>query len=206
MDSESVWFEQLIGRLEAGSPAAQQEVWDRFFEPLAARVRARLAPRFRRVADEEDVALSALNSLFRRLQEGRFSLHTPDDLWRLLLRMASRKAIDRVKREKTRKRGGGQVRGDSVRLQVDDDSPQPVGEPSDQALSPEMELMFLDEVRRLLDLLSDASLERVAALKLEGYTNVEISERLDCSSKTIERKLSRIRKIWLVAGVNDGSS
>jgi DNA-directed RNA polymerase specialized sigma24 family protein len=44
--------------------------------------------------------------------------------------------------------------------------------------------------------LGDSSLQRVATLKLEGYTNKEIAARLGCVTSTVERKLARIRHQW----------
>jgi DNA-directed RNA polymerase specialized sigma24 family protein len=52
--------------------------------------------------------------------------------------------------------------------------------------------------QRLRDL-PEPDLRRVALLKLEGYTNHEISEALDCSERSVERKLDLIRKRWEAA-------
>ena len=41
---------------------------------------------------------------------------------------------------------------------------------------------------------------KVALLKLEGYSNEEIARSLDCSSRTVERKLEVIRKRWTAEG------
>jgi len=32
--------------------------------------------------------------------------------------------------------------------------------------------------------------------RLEGYTNSEIAERLECTLRTVERKVERIRAYW----------
>ena len=55
---------------------------------------------------------------------------------------------------------------------------------------------FAAEFRRLLELLGDDSLRRVALAKMEGYTNREIAEGLGCIEQTVERKLRSIRRIW----------
>ena len=44
--------------------------------------------------------------------------------------------------------------------------------------------------------LADADLRALAIAKMEGYTNQEIAERLDCSLRTVERRLHLIRKKW----------
>jgi DNA-binding CsgD family transcriptional regulator len=36
----------------------------------------------------------------------------------------------------------------------------------------------------------------VAVWKLEGYTNAEIAAKLDCTPRTVERKLRIIRGLW----------
>ena len=45
-------------------------------------------------------------------------------------------------------------------------------------------------------LLPDDELRRVAILKLEGYTNAEITAQVDRSPATVERWLNLIRKHW----------
>jgi DNA-directed RNA polymerase specialized sigma24 family protein len=39
-------------------------------------------------------------------------------------------------------------------------------------------------------------LERIAMWKLDGLTNSEIAERLGCVTRTVERRLDLIRKVW----------
>ena len=64
-------------------------------------------------ADEEDVALSAFDSFCRGAQRGRFpQLDDRDNLWRLLVVITSRKAVDLAQHEgppevrRRRARGG----------------------------------------------------------------------------------------------------
>jgi hypothetical protein len=69
------------------------------------------------VADEEDIALSALNSLYDGVQAGRFPrLNDRDDLWKLLVTIACRKTNAFCDRHFAKRRGGGQVRGESALL------------------------------------------------------------------------------------------
>jgi len=48
-----------LGRLVAGDPSAAQQLWQRYFHRLVGLARQKLRDTPRRVADEEDVALSA---------------------------------------------------------------------------------------------------------------------------------------------------
>src|SRR6187401_2419643 len=109
-DPVTVW----LGQLQAGDPAAARPLWDRYFHRLVGLARRRLRDAPRRVADEEDVALSAFDSFCRHAEQGRFpQLADRDDLWRLLMVITARKAAH-LKRDETRqKRGGGKTVSES---------------------------------------------------------------------------------------------
>ena len=177
--------------------SAARELWRRYFDRLVGLARARLHAAPRGPADEEDVALSAFDSFCHGVAEGRFTdLGGRDDLWRLLVTMTVRKAVNRVKHERRQKRGGGRVVGEAAL-----DGTDPVSDPFARVVgrepSPELAAMMIDECRRLLGSLRDDSLRRVALLKMEGYDNEEISTRLNCGLRTVERKLGAIRATWL---------
>src|SRR4051794_27387401 len=87
----------LIGRLKDGDRAAAQRLWESYFGRLVGLARGRLRKASRRVSDEEDVALSAFESFYRRAEQGRFPrLNDRDDLWQLLFVLTVRKAINLV--------------------------------------------------------------------------------------------------------------
>src|SRR6516164_4691978 len=97
--SVTYWIRQL----PAGDQAAVQELWERHFQRLVGLARKRLRRTRRGVADEEDVALSAFDSFFRRAREGRFPrLADRHDLWQLLVVIAARKASNLAKHERRR--------------------------------------------------------------------------------------------------------
>ena len=62
--------------------------------------------------------------------------------------------------------------------------------------TPEFAAQVAEEYQRLLDLLGDESLRQVALSKMEGCTDDEVAERLDCSRRSVVRKLKTIRIIW----------
>jgi DNA-directed RNA polymerase specialized sigma24 family protein len=193
---------QWLGRLKAGDQEAATDIWRRYFEQLVRLARDRLRGARRRVADEEDVGLSAFESFCRRAREGRFpQLDDRHDLWRLLVVITARKALDLVNHERRLKRGGGDTRGESALL-------GPEGTPAiEQVLgrepTPEFACRVAEECRRLLDCLGSEELRAVALWKMEGYTNAQIAAKLDCVSKTVERKLRLIRSIWTKAKAHE---
>jgi len=61
-----------ISQLKNGDRAAAQPLWEAYFHRLVALARKRLRGTPRRAADEEDVALCAFDSFYRRAERGQF--------------------------------------------------------------------------------------------------------------------------------------
>src|SRR5437879_2535662 len=94
--SVTVW----IGQVKVGDRAAAQRLWERYCTRLVRLARASLPRGRRRLDDEEDVALSAMDSFLRAAERGRFpNLHGRDSLWALLVTITVRKAWKVARRE-----------------------------------------------------------------------------------------------------------
>jgi DNA-directed RNA polymerase specialized sigma24 family protein len=189
-----------MGGLKAGDPEAVRQLWERYFADLVRLARARLRDASRAVADEEDAALSAFDSLCRGAEQGRFPrLDDRDDLWRVLVTITARKAADLVQHERRLKRGSGHVRTEAdlalAALEAGGVGQVPASEPS-----PALAALLADECRRLFDALPDESLRAVARLRLEGYSNPEIAASQCCGLSTVERRLRTIRSLWTARG------
>lgn len=193
-DEITVWIKQLGG----GDEQAAEVIWKAYFEKLTRFARRKLEALPRRMADEEDVALSAMQSFCRAAAGGRFpQLNDRDDLWKLLVTITGRKAFAQFKYQKAAKRGNGQVRGESIFMREGDDEVDGgLGQVFGREPSPELAGMFAEDTARLLDSLEDESLRQVALLRLEGYSNDEIANQLGCVTRSVERKLERIRAKW----------
>ena len=75
------WFKQI----REGNSVAAGAVWERYYPELVRLAREKLRGTPRRMADEEDIADSVMESLFCAAQKGRFpDLADRHDLWRLL--------------------------------------------------------------------------------------------------------------------------
>jgi len=180
-----------IQLLKTGEGPAAQQLWERYFQRMVGLARARLGDSVRRAADEEDVALSAFDSFYRRTVRGQFpQLTDRDDLWQLLVVITVRKAIDLVNHERRPTRGSGRV---LVLSELAELSPEGIlgAEPT-----PELAAQIVDECARLYRRLGSDSLRAVARWKMEGYTNSEIAAKLGCVPQTVERKLHAIRQLW----------
>ena len=188
---------QWIVGAKAGHSQAIEALWGRYFEQLVNLARQRLGTLPRRVADEEDLALSVFASFCRAAEAGRFpDLADRDGLWRLLITITAQKAVDQARHDGRAKRGGGRVRGKSaLALGGPENALQGLAEVVGDSPTPEFAAIMAEECSRMHNRLDD-DLRRVALAKMEDYTNQEIAERLDCSVSTVERSLRLIRKIW----------
>ena len=178
---------------------AQQELWNRYFQRLVGLARKRLGDTPRRAMDEEDVALSTLNSFFDDIQQGRYpDLGERTGLWTLLASITARKAINQRHFETCAKRGGGKVRGDSVagEYPFKGEAGRTFDRFPGDDLPPDDLVAISEECRRLMDALPSDQLRRIAQMKLEGCTNAEIAAEMRVVERTIERKLEVIRNRW----------
>src|SRR5262249_39671088 len=149
---------------------AARKLWDHYFLQLVHVVRRKLPDQYRRAFDEEDVALSAFKSFCAGVAEERFpQLDSRDNLSAVLVLIGARKAHAYLQRNNRQKRGGGQVRGESVFLRPQADGAEPVGLDAlvSEEPTPAFAAQVAEECQRLLDSLGDEVLRTVAVLKMQ---------------------------------------
>lgn len=188
-ESVTTW----LRKLESGDNRAALELWNVFFERLVRLVRQRVRKSPVRGTDAEDIALSAFASFCRGVERRQFpALEGRYDLWRLLVSIAIHKLLHAQRDQGRLKRGGGR---------------QPVAWPADESAAveqivsreptPELAAEIAEQYDRWMQALGQEELTQFAQWKLEGLTNDEIAQRSGRTTRTVERKLSLIRKILL---------
>jgi RNA polymerase sigma factor (sigma-70 family) len=174
---------------------AARLIWTRYFRDLLELARHNLNKRIRRREDEEDVLQSMYKSFCLRQQRGEFDLASRDALWKLLVTITLRKARNAAKKQMREKRDVG--REQTIAGQDDGESGQWVLEQMDSSGPSPAEAALLNEaLERRLEALDDVQLTEIALWRLEGYTNREIADRLDCTERSVERRMERIRNRW----------
>jgi DNA-directed RNA polymerase specialized sigma24 family protein len=188
-----------IVELKAGGNEAAREIWNRYYNGLTRLARKGLRQTSRGPADEEDVALSAFRCLWQGATSNRFvRLNDRHDLWRLLAVIALQKAVDQERREGRLKRGGPVLVESLLEKAMSEDGGG-LEALEARGATPELAAMMVEELQQLLDRLGDDTLREIALSKMDGYTDKEIADRLGCGLRTVERKLSLIRRLWLAA-------
>lgn len=180
----------LIPGVRNRDDVAIEALWRRY----APRVRGVARPAVRALppgaGDEEDVAQSSFRAFFDAAANGLAPrLENRDQLWRFLATIARNKAADRVRRELRARRGGG-THPESASLSHfagDDARPSQVVECQE----------VFDRLIAELDVADDPKLRVVALMRLEGASVQDIAAELNCTSRTIQRKLHIIERLWV---------
>jgi RNA polymerase sigma factor (sigma-70 family) len=172
----------LIRHWPEAEEAVVEKLYREHFPRLQALARRSLAHLPGSGTEAEDAVQSAIKSLVRYFREPSHHLNKDSsDFWKLLITLVVRKARRRVTRQ-TRGLTGGNLRP-AVDLTAADGTTPLDSLPDDLAPAE-----FDRELAELLEPLS-GSLRTVALLLLEDCSHVEIAARMDCSTKTVQRKV-----------------
>ncbi|MCX7421315.1 MAG: ECF-type sigma factor [Planctomycetia bacterium] len=183
---------EWLRKLEAGHDLAAQRLWDVFFERLVRLAQERMRTNDRRVADAEDVALSAFASFCRGVENQRFpELTDRQGLWRLLVSITIHKLLHLQRDQNRLKRGGGFRAVEAI----EGDDHAAVDQLISREPTPEFAAQVAEQYDRWMRALNSEELTRLTEWKLEGFTNDEIAAKSGRTTRTIERKLNLIRKI-----------
>jgi RNA polymerase sigma factor (sigma-70 family) len=188
--SVSEWIEEL----KMGDASAATHLWNRYHPNLLRFARRLVRGELRRVTDEEDLVAAAFESFFCRLAAGQFSrLAGREELWALLVTITDRKAVNSVRRFLASKRGGGKVLGESTfECDEDEDADSILACTSHRLPGPDVAVRMSEMIGTL-----EEDMRQVICLRLDGYSNEEIGQRMNRSVATIERRLRLLRAHWL---------
>src|SRR5262249_11979129 len=135
-------------------------------------------PRLGRLFDSTDVGQSVFASFFVRAAAGQYDLDRPEDLLRLLVRMAHNKVVSHARRQQARAADRRRARGGGL-----DDVGAPGPTPSRLAAGREL----LDEVRRRLS----AEERQIADLRARGRSWPEVAAELGGTPGARRKQLTR---------------
>ncbi|MDP6114732.1 MAG: sigma-70 family RNA polymerase sigma factor [Planctomycetota bacterium] len=189
---------QWLAQLKAGDEEALGQIQGRYWKFLVKLADRQLDGAPRRVEDEEDVAQKAFWSFYNSVKDGRIPrLVNRSDLLSLLVVITARRASDQVEHHQRQKRGGGKVRGESALdfLNHSTTDARGLDAVAGDALSPEEEATLNDSYRQYLDELPEKFRE-FAELYIAGFTYPEIAEAMDCSERTVARRIPMILEQW----------
>ena len=66
----------------------------------------------------------------------------------------------------------------------------------DKSLTPQSTDAIVEACRELLEALPNEQLRATALMRMEGYSNKEISADLECSVARTKQRVAQIKKLW----------
>ena len=194
-DPVTLWIDEL----RHADEAAARKLWNHFFTRLYELGRKKLRPETRRVYDEEDAAQSAFQSVCAGIAAGRFpDLGGRGNLWHLLVVIT---ATEGGASTAARSPAAPGRAPESGRFHLLASQRGFARMPRMNVLvsrepTPEFAAEFVETCESLFQSLDDPALQQVVALRMEGYEDAEIADRLKCSRRTVQRRLEVIRRHW----------
>lgn len=170
-----------------------QALWEKFYPRLKKVVAGRIQKIPSAVPDDSGIAASAIKSVILRLKSGEYpDLKNENELWKLLLTFAIRRANDQVKMFSAEKRGKHKTVGQIENKDGKVAGINLVGEGNDALQDVEVEELF----EALYEKLPNERARQVVSLRLEGATNKEIAECLGTSIRSVQLTLKSVSADW----------
>jgi len=186
-------FEELIRRVRAGDQQAATDLVRRYEPEIRREVRFALRdPILRRTFDSMDICQSVLCSFFPRAALGEYDIDSPQDLTRLLVRMARNKVVDAVRRHRAQMRD--HRRATTIEgVDVATLTPGPGQVAESRELLAAIQGRLSEEERRL------------AELRAQGREWADISREVGGTSEGRRKQLTRaIARVSRELGLDDG--
>ena len=185
----------LVSNYQAGSESAARDLFDKYCERLMKLAKRRIGQRMASRFDPEDVIQSAFRTFFTRVKNDEFTFEAEDDLFKLLVRLTVRKTLRRIEHHSAAKRNPN-----SEAAQRTDDI-EPFSLIASRAVTPDMEVALIDEFQLFIGDLPELD-RQVIELKIQGYTTVEIAEKVGSYERKVRRVLERIEKMTGAEGAD----
>jgi len=180
-------FHGLMSRLRRGDDAAAAVVFNRFAHRLIGLARQQLDGLTRVKVDAEDVLQSVFRSFFLRHAGEAFDLGGWDSLWGLLTTITVRKCWRKGRYFRQERRD---VRRE---ISLDAVSRDAATDWNDAAEPTPDQAALLAEIVQQLLTDQEPRDRQIIMLTLQGWTTEEVSARVGCTQRTVQRVLQRLR-------------
>jgi DNA-directed RNA polymerase specialized sigma24 family protein len=191
--NHSIWLEEL----QQGDGAAFERLWKDYFAKIVRYAGRKMNHLRLRAADEEDVALSAMNSFCQMVQKRDEPISDSTELWKLLATITRRKVNKERQRQFAGKRQEIALAGESVFGPRDESNGNVtsigIGQVEGKEPPPHLALELVETLEKIMSL---PHADPIVQHRLDGLSNSAIAEQLGCSTRTIQRSIERIESEW----------
>jgi RNA polymerase sigma-70 factor (ECF subfamily) len=150
-----------------------------------------LSPALRRKVDENDIAESVILSVILKVREGKLHIEQSEDFWKLLVAVTLNKVRKKARYWKQQKRSIAreqELAADGPRIEeIAIDPSTPLSDPTNE--EGEAFAAILEKLSSNLD----ATCVAVLNMKIEGLSHMQIAEKLQVSTRSVTRYVTRIQ-------------
>lgn len=171
-----VWRKAFLNRDEDGIA----DFWNAHEKRMKAIIKKYISEPVQKRFSEDDVAQTAFRTFARRMAADQFEFSKHDDISNLLFTIAVNKTREKIRYHMRRKRGLDREVYLSRLVDLKESKPLP-----------EEKEGFEEIIRLLGDL--PANSQRIIELRLAGLSQAEIAVELQCSERTVRRKLAELK-------------
>jgi RNA polymerase sigma factor (sigma-70 family) len=177
----------LVEQWRQGDQDAASKLYAQYFERLMRIVSGQLLQSYQQQVEPEDVLQSAFGTVFKRISNGDFRFENDQDVWKLLVTVTLNKVRGRIRflnaeRRDIRRTRRGETDFDLVLAEQLSKNP-----------GVQEAVEFADLVRDIYGLLPEDETQ-VLQLRIEGYSQQEIADKLGVTDRTVRRMWDRIRQ------------
>ncbi len=191
---------ECLDRAKQGESYAQYQLWERYLHRLLTLARDRLRGRCDQMTEPDDVAQIVFNDFLRGIERGRFQqMDSRDDLWQVLVMLTRRKSVNARRRGSAKKRNPNLACASGNGVGADAGVEHWLDSLISKDPTPLEAVLLTEEVECRISVLENEKLQHIAIAKMRGFNNQDIAIQLGCSLRSVERKLSIIRRKWAEA-------
>jgi RNA polymerase sigma factor (sigma-70 family) len=174
---------ELFTAFRDGDPSAAEVLFGRYRKRLVALAARRMSRKLQRRIDPEDLFQSVCMVFLRGVSDGRYHLRQRGDLWSLLVQLTINRLRNQIGYHTAAKRS------------VYREQPAPTGmRPMSSEPSPEEAAILVDEIRTLLNRISNPKHRHVIEMGLQGCCLKEIASMTHYSQERIRQILKQVTR------------
>ena len=179
----------ILNNAQQGDSLAEATIHREFVDKLVRVASNRISARFRAKIAPEEIVQSVFASFFHRHRNQEFQFENWNELWGLMLKITVCKCADRIAEFRTLKR--------DVNREVASQSSgsEPAVFTSSTGPSAEEIAIFEDSLDQLFNRLNEQQ-QQVISLRLQGMSNLEISQLIGRTERSVYRILNQIKSIF----------
>jgi RNA polymerase sigma-70 factor (ECF subfamily) len=172
--------------LRGGDQAVAKELFDTYVDRLVSLARKRISQRLASRIDAEDIVQSVFRTFFVRARQGQFTINDADDVCKMLARITVHKTFRQIAHHLAGKRSAAREAAHS------EEHHELIQTLRGKEPTPEEAASLLDQLEHFLQQLKPEDRE-ILEMRMQGFSSLEIAEKLKVSDRKIRRLMERIR-------------